>query len=91
MQPRLEALFGQPVVIENKPGGAGAIALEALASAPADGHTLLLLAALRHSPRHASMLGAVSFDPQKDFIPVTIVPKCRSFLALPGPAGENAR
>jgi tripartite-type tricarboxylate transporter receptor subunit TctC len=72
MQPRLEAFFGQPVVIENKPGGAGAIALEALASAPADGHTVLLGGAAPFTSP-ASMLGAVSFDPQKDFIPVTIV------------------
>lgn len=72
MQPRLEALFGQPVVIENKPGGAGAIALEALASAPADGHTLLLGGAAPFTSSPA-MLGAISFDPQKDFIPVTVV------------------
>lgn len=72
MQPRLEALFGQTVVIENKPGGAGAIALEALASASADGYTLLLGGAAPFTSPPA-LLGAVSFDPQKDFIPVTIV------------------
>ena len=72
MQPRLEARFGQPVVIENKPGGAGAIALEALASAAPDGYTLLLGGAAPFTSP-AALLGAVSFDPQKDFIPVTIV------------------
>ena len=72
MQRSLEARFGQPVVIENKPGGAGAIALEALASAAPDGYTLLLGGAAPFTSP-AALLGAVSFDPQKDFIPVTIV------------------
>lgn len=40
--PRLSAKLGQPVVIENKPGAAGAIAMDALKQSPADGHTLLL-------------------------------------------------
>jgi tripartite-type tricarboxylate transporter receptor subunit TctC len=40
MSPRL----GQPVVIENRPGGGGNLALQAVARAPADGHTLLLVA-----------------------------------------------
>src|SRR5690349_13820238 len=34
----------QPIIIENRPGGGGNIALQAVARAPADGHTLLLLA-----------------------------------------------
>jgi tripartite-type tricarboxylate transporter receptor subunit TctC len=43
MSPRLSAKLGQPVVIENKPGAAGAIAMDALKQSPADGHTLLLV------------------------------------------------
>ena len=34
--------FGQPVIVDNKPGGAGAIAISELLNAPRDGHTLLV-------------------------------------------------
>src|SRR5689334_19760785 len=40
----LSSRLGQPVVIENRPGGGGNLALQAVARAPADGHTLLLIA-----------------------------------------------
>src|SRR3954454_23711639 len=38
---KLAALWGQPVVIENRPGAAGNIGMEAGAKAPPDGYTLL--------------------------------------------------
>jgi tripartite-type tricarboxylate transporter receptor subunit TctC len=40
----LSQRLGQPVVIENRPGGGGNLALQAVARAPADGYTLLLVA-----------------------------------------------
>ncbi len=36
--------LGQPIVIDNRPGGGGTLALQAVARAPADGYTLLLVA-----------------------------------------------
>ena len=42
--PPLSQRLGQPIVIDNRPGGGGNIALQAVARAPADGHTLLLVA-----------------------------------------------
>src|SRR4051812_27257583 len=41
---KLSQTWGQPVVIENRPGANGAIGVQAVARAPADGHTLLAVA-----------------------------------------------
>jgi tripartite-type tricarboxylate transporter receptor subunit TctC len=38
---RLSARWPQPAVVENRPGGGGAVAVEAVVRGPADGHTLL--------------------------------------------------
>ncbi|MBR0666658.1 tripartite tricarboxylate transporter substrate binding protein [Roseomonas hellenica] len=42
LAPKLQALLGQPIVVENRPGGAGNIAAEATINAPPDGHTLVM-------------------------------------------------
>ncbi|WP_241671070.1 Bug family tripartite tricarboxylate transporter substrate binding protein [Dankookia rubra] len=42
LQPHLQALWGQPLVIENRPGASGIIASEAAVRSPADGYTILL-------------------------------------------------
>jgi len=67
LTPRL----GQPVVAENRPGASGAIAAEFVARAEADGYTLLSastpqLAVVPHVQK-------ISYDPVKDFAPISIV------------------
>jgi tripartite-type tricarboxylate transporter receptor subunit TctC len=42
LQPHLQALWGQPLVIENRPGASGIIASEATVRSPPDGYTILL-------------------------------------------------
>jgi tripartite-type tricarboxylate transporter receptor subunit TctC len=64
----LSQRLGQPIVIENRPGAGGNLALQAVARAPADGHTLLLLA----SP-HAINVSLYPNNPvnlTKDIVPV---------------------
>jgi tripartite-type tricarboxylate transporter receptor subunit TctC len=66
-----EAL-GQPVVVENKPGGNLVIGVDAVAKAPADGHTLLLTLdiALTMNPH---LLAKLPYAPEKDLAPVSLV------------------
>lgn len=68
---QLTADVGQPVVVENRPGAGGAIAVQALRSAPADGQTLMMIASnvLTEIP-HVLKGG---FDPLRDVKPVGIV------------------
>ena len=67
LTPRL----GQPVIAENRPGASGAIAAEFVARADADGYTLFSAA----TPQLAIVphVQKVSYDPLKDFAPISIV------------------
>jgi tripartite-type tricarboxylate transporter receptor subunit TctC len=42
MQPHLAKLWGQPVIVENRPGASGHIGAELVATSPADGYTLMM-------------------------------------------------
>lgn len=58
-----------PVVVENRPGGVGMIAAEALVRAPADGYTLLMT--LHSQPAQApALLKRLPLDPDKDMVAV---------------------
>ena len=63
--------LGSPVVAENRPGASGAIAAEAVARAEPDGYTLFSAA----SPQLAIVphVQKISYDPLKDFAPISIV------------------
>ncbi|WP_439588344.1 Bug family tripartite tricarboxylate transporter substrate binding protein [Hydrogenophaga sp.] len=61
---------GQPVIVDNRPGGSGFIAVQAVTSAPPDGHTLLLGGSTTHSA-NPHLFNKLPYDPQKDLAPVT--------------------
>lgn len=66
---KLAESLGQQVVVENRPGGAGAIASEIVVKAPADGHTLYLASTTFTAA--PSLVKKLPFDTIKDFAPVT--------------------
>jgi tripartite-type tricarboxylate transporter receptor subunit TctC len=78
---KLSELWGQPVVVENKPGANGNLGAEFVAKSPADGYTVLLadVGAIAISPSVYTTLG---FDPNKDFSPVTMVAYSPHILAV---------
>jgi tripartite-type tricarboxylate transporter receptor subunit TctC len=65
----LSKIFGQPFVIENRPGANGMIGTEAVAKAPADGYTLLFTYAAAQVVNQ-SLYEKVSYDGAKDFAPI---------------------
>src|SRR5580704_1335624 len=68
----LSAAFKQPVVVEDRPGADGAVAAQYVQHANPDGYTLMMAT---NSPLSADpfLLREVSYDPVKDFAPVTRV------------------
>jgi tripartite-type tricarboxylate transporter receptor subunit TctC len=77
---KLAEQWGQPVVIENRPGAGGQLALEQVARAAPDGYTLVLAG---QSPLAiAPHLAQQRFDPLKDFTPVTRLSAARIVLAV---------
>jgi tripartite-type tricarboxylate transporter receptor subunit TctC len=78
--PRLAEMWGQPVVIDNRPGAGGAIATTAVSRAAPDGYTLALISA-------SFAIGAVlhrdlPYDPLKDFVGVTQIGTTSGVLAV---------
>jgi tripartite-type tricarboxylate transporter receptor subunit TctC len=69
---KLSEVLGQRVVVENKAGAAGNVAMEYVARAKPDGYTLLMgnLGMLSANP---ALYRNLSFDPAKDFVPIARV------------------
>lgn len=68
---KMTPTLGQPVVIEHRPGGGGNIAMEAVARAAPDGHTLVLgsLAVAINGTLYRKL----SYDPVKDLVPISLI------------------
>ncbi len=70
LAPRLQAKMGQPFIVENRPGAAGAIGMEALARAPADGYTININVS---STLTLPLFFKVPFDVLSSFAPITMI------------------
>ena len=71
LAPKLGERLGQPVIIENKPGGAGDFAAELMLQAPADGYTLLMSTVALHAINPGMF--KQKFHPIDDFTPIAMV------------------
>jgi tripartite-type tricarboxylate transporter receptor subunit TctC len=69
---RWEQAFGQPVIVENKPGANGSIATEFVARAPNDGYTLLMGSVATHAI-NPSMYPQIRYRADKDFEPLALI------------------
>ncbi len=68
LQDPLGRLWGQPIVIENRPGASQVIASEAVARSPADGYTVFLAASTHAS--NAAVYARLPYDTLGDFTPI---------------------
>jgi len=80
IQPKLAEQWGQPVVVENKPGAAGNLGAGEVARAPADGYTLLMATStIAMTP---GLGQKVSYDLEKDLTAVAMVGATAMVIAV---------
>lgn len=71
VSPKMNESFGKAVVVDNRPGGAGVIATEIVATAAPDGHTILI-ASTGEVAVNPSLFRKLPYDVNRDFAPVTL-------------------
>jgi len=81
MADKLAKAWGQPVIVEAKPGGSGFIAIEAVKSAAPDGHELLVVSNA-HVAINPALYKKLPYDPEKDFVPVAMFYRTPFFLIV---------
>ncbi|WP_298924719.1 tripartite tricarboxylate transporter substrate binding protein [uncultured Ramlibacter sp.] len=86
---KLQAALGQPFVVDNKPGAAGAIGASYVAKARADGYTLFGGTISTHAI-NASLYKNLPYDPVKDFEPVALVATLPNVLLVGPGLGVNS-
>lgn len=69
--PKLTEKWGKPVVVDNRPGGAGVVACETVARATPDGHTLLV-ASTGEVAVNPSLFRKLPYDVLRDFTPISL-------------------
>jgi tripartite-type tricarboxylate transporter receptor subunit TctC len=78
---KLQEAWGQPALVENRPGAGGTIGNGFVVKAPADGYTVLIaITALIQQP---PLMDKLAYDPLKDLAPVTMIARSPSMLAVP--------
>jgi tripartite-type tricarboxylate transporter receptor subunit TctC len=71
MQPSLTRLWGQPVIVENKPGASGQIGAESVAGSPADGYTLMMSSTASLTEKNVVRFAPVTLVSASPYVIVT--------------------
>ncbi|HWV53464.1 tripartite tricarboxylate transporter substrate binding protein [Pseudorhodoplanes sp.] len=83
---QLQTALGQPVVVENKTGAAGMIALNEMLAQPRDGHTLLLCSYIDPTNVHLYKKAAYKID---DLAPVSMITRAYYAIVVPADSAAN--
>jgi tripartite-type tricarboxylate transporter receptor subunit TctC len=78
---RFSEVWGQQVIVENKPGAGGHLAIEVAAHANPDGYTMVWVGG--SIPLYGLMIKSINYDPEADLRPVTLVGTYPNILAVP--------
>jgi tripartite-type tricarboxylate transporter receptor subunit TctC len=78
--PAISENLGQQIIVEYRPGAGGNLAMEAVAKAAPDGYTLLM--GTPGLATNRSLYAGLSFDPLKDFAPISLVGTVSNVLVV---------
>ncbi|HEV7392364.1 MAG TPA: tripartite tricarboxylate transporter substrate binding protein [Burkholderiales bacterium] len=81
VSPTLSELWGQQLVVDNRPGAGGNIGSELVARAPADGYTLVMATVATHGIG-PSLYTKLPFHPIKDFAPISLLASTPSVVIV---------
>jgi tripartite-type tricarboxylate transporter receptor subunit TctC len=78
---QLSARWGQPVIVDNRPGGNGFVAVAQFKQGARDGHDLIHLDS-HHTTTHPHTYTKLPYDVQKDFVPLRMLQRSHFFVAV---------
>ncbi|GGC42206.1 hypothetical protein GCM10011504_20830 [Siccirubricoccus deserti] len=74
--------LGQPVIVDNRPGGNGVVGTESAARSPADGHTWCVVS-VTNGALNTYTVPRLPYDPLKDFTPIGFIAETAYILVVP--------